>query len=212
MGKPYVYTDTMVAEVKKLDTFLDDLIARAVSGDHVAFGELYREFAEVVYATLVRHLGPIPAVEDLVQTVFLKVHREFCDFRGEKPFRAWLKRACLYVVYDHLRANNVRATECVELEDTLERRAVENSDRNPETEYVKSEISRLTYLALSKLRPEKRMALVMHDFEGYTMEEVGEVLECSKFTVRTRLVRARREFTDSIKKNKALKQLVSWSV
>lgn len=202
----------MVAEVKKLETPLDDLIAQAVAGDHAAFGELYREFAGVVYATLSRHLGPVQAVEDLVQTVFIKVYREFSDFRGEKPFRAWLKRACLYVVYDHLRSTKSSERESVDRDHQVEGRAVHNLEQTPEAEYVKSEIARLTYEALAKLTPEKRIALVMHDFEGYTMDEVADVLGCSKFTVRTRLVRARREFTDHAKKNNALKQLISRSV
>ena len=212
LGTMFVHNYRMAAEVKKLETPLHDLIAQAVAGDHAAFGELYREFAGVVYATLSRHLGPVPAVEDLVQTVFLKVYREFSDFRGEKPFRAWLKRACLYVVYDHLRSTKSSASESVGLEERDEGREPDNLERTPEAEYVKSEIARLTYAALDKLKPEKRIALVMHDFEGYTMDEVADVLRCSKFTVRTRLVRARREFTDHAKKNEALKQLIYRSV
>lgn len=212
MGTGFVHTYEMMAEVKKLETPLDDLIARAVAGDHAAFRELYREFSGVVYATLLRHLGSVPEIEDLVQTVFLKVYREFSDFRGEKPFRAWLKRACLYVVYDHLRSAKSHPRESVDLDERLGERLPDHSAQTPEAAYEKSEIARITYAALDKLKPEKRIALVMHDFEGYTMDEVADVLGCSKFTVRTRLVRARREFTEHAKKNGVLSQLISRSV
>jgi RNA polymerase sigma-70 factor (ECF subfamily) len=202
----------MTAEVQKLETPLNDMIARAVAGDHIAFGALYREFAGVVYATLAKSLGHVPAVEDLVQTVFLKVYRELSEFRGEKPFRSWLKRACMFVVYDHLRSTRSRASESVPLDDGVEGRLPEDEEQNPATDYERAEILRLTYAALETLKPEKRIALLMHDFEGHTMGEVAEVLGCSEFTVRTRLVRARQELTASLKKNQKLKQLVSRSV
>jgi RNA polymerase sigma-70 factor (ECF subfamily) len=202
----------MAENITHLQSPLDEVIARAVEGDHAAFRELYREFVDVVYAVVYQALGENPDVEDLVQKIFIKLFREFPEYRGEKPFRAWLKMTCQFVLYDHLRNRGGTHNDKSDGYLSEEANSFESDSDSPERCFVKSETWRLAYAVLDKLKPDKRMALVMHDFEGYTMEEVAEVMGCSKYTVRSRLVRARREFAEKVKKNKALMQLIIRSV
>jgi RNA polymerase sigma-70 factor, ECF subfamily len=202
----------MSGKVSELQAPLDALIARAVDGDRVAFGALYRELSGTVYATICRQLGPSPDVEDLVQKVFLKVHRELVEFRGEKPFRAWLKCACGFIVCDHLRERSAKKREAFQRWSSEQEIVAGSSAETPEHELLQSEIRRMTYQALEKMKPEKRMALVMHDFEGFTLLEIAEMMRCSKFTARTRLVRGRRDFAAVVKRNTELMQLIDRGV
>jgi RNA polymerase sigma-70 factor (ECF subfamily) len=204
----------MLASVTELEIPQDDLVARSRAGDQAAFARLYQEFSGYAYAILRRQLGASPQVEDLLQQVFVKVYRELPAFQGDKPFRAWLRRACHFVIYDYLR--QARRHEAIPLDDG--ERQIEVADQDPtgdpagpESELLKAEIRRRALLILGKLKPEKRMALVMHDFEGHTLDEAAEVLGCSRFTVRTRLTRARREFAALAGKDRALMQLIGRS-
>jgi len=204
----------MLATVTELETPHDDLVNQARAGDQAAFARLYREFSGFAYAALRRQLGSSPHVDDLLQQVFLKVYRELPEFLGDKPFRAWLRRACSFVVYDHLR--QAKRHEAVSLDDDEREIQVAGADASeeaagPEGELLQIEIRRRAHRILDKLKPEKRMALVMHDFEGYTLDEAAEVLDCSRFTVRTRLTRARREFAKLAGKDRALMQLIGRS-
>jgi RNA polymerase sigma-70 factor (ECF subfamily) len=204
----------MLASVTELETPHVDLVNRARRGDQAAFATLYEEFAGYAFAILRRQLGSSPHVEDLLQQVFVKVYRELPEFQGDKPFRAWLRRACYFVVYDHLR--KAKRHEAISLDDDdrgipIAEQEPGEAPADPERELLKAEIRRRSLTVLRKLKPEKRVALVMHDFEGHTLDEAAEVLGCSRFTVRTRVTRARREFAALAGKDKALMQLIGRS-
>jgi RNA polymerase sigma-70 factor (ECF subfamily) len=199
----------MFAAVTDLRTPYDDLLVRAAEGDRSAFRQLYDEFSGYAYAMLRRQLGASPHVDDLLQQVFIKVYRELPEFRGEKPFRAWLRKACFFVVYDHLRRSRRHQTvplndEASPAEPASIAEQPQSCDGTPERALLQSEIRRNARRLLDRLTPEKRMALVMHDFEGHTLDEAAEILGCSRFTVRTRLVRARREFAALARKDRTM--------
>ncbi|MCP4675482.1 MAG: RNA polymerase sigma factor [Deltaproteobacteria bacterium] len=205
----------MMATVTELGKHHDALLQRAGTGDLGAFDRLYREFAGYAYGIICRQTGQSPHAEDLLQQVFVKVFRELPEFRGDRPFRAWLRRACYFVVYDHWRRNDRLKTVPLE-DDKLEQQmptpsSEDQSEKGPEGNYIHAEIIRYARRLLDKLTPEKRMALIMHDFEGHTLEEAAEIIGVSKFTVRTRLVRARREFAKKAAKDKRLMQLIGRS-
>ncbi|MFO8074273.1 MAG: RNA polymerase sigma factor [Polyangia bacterium] len=203
----------MPSAVTDLEQPHDDLIIRAAEGDLIAFGSLYDEFADYVHGILRRHLGSSPHVEDLLQKVFVKVLRDLPEFRGDRPFRAWLRRACYFAVYDHLREEARRSRVPLD-EARLEKEEVsswtgsEPAPEGPEREYVRAEIRRATREKLARLTPEKQMAIAMHDFEGHTLDECGEILGVSRYTVRTRLVRGRRELAALVRKDNRLMQLI----
>jgi len=202
----------MFAAVTDLKTPYDDLLVRASNGDRTAFRRLYDEFSGYAYSILRRQLGDSPHVDDLLQQVFVKVYRELPEFRGEKPFRAWLRRACFFVLYDHLRRSKRHAAISLDQmespEELVASRSVDaTSEPTPEGAFLRAEIRKHTRRILEKLTPEKQMALVMHDFEGHTLDEAAEILGCSRFTVRTRLVRARKEFAQLARKDRRMAQL-----
>lgn len=206
----------MAENVADLRPEHQDLINLARQGDSAAFYQLYTAYSSYVYAILRRHLGSSPHVEDLLQQVFLKIYKDLPEFRGDRPFRAWLRRACCFAIYDHFRKTS-RNPE-VYLDDDFDIQHFQNGSpaeygraSGPEEDYVKSEIRKRTHKILDKLKPDKRMALVLHDFEGHTLDEVAEILGVSKFTVRTRLIRGRREYAQLAQKDRELMQLIGRS-
>ncbi len=193
-------------KVHSLKNNHDECLGRAIKGDTTAFASLYREFAPFAYSILKRQLGSCPQVDDLLQQVFIKVYRELPVYKGDKPFRAWLRRACYFTVYDYLRQSKRHKAVSIEEESSIAH--IQANCDSPEFAYIQSEIKRHSLRNLDKLTAEKRMALVMHDFEGHSLDEIAEMFGVSKFTIRTRLVRARREFAGIATKNKRLMQLI----
>jgi RNA polymerase sigma-70 factor (ECF subfamily) len=70
------------------------LVVRAQGGDEQAFAELVRRHRDPMFRLAVSILGRefIPEAEDVVQEVFLKVHRAIKSFRGEAEFSSWIYR------------------------------------------------------------------------------------------------------------------------
>ena len=86
-------------------TEIDPLVARAQRGDRGAFTELFRRHRADVARLVFRVLGRPADVEDVVQEVFLQVHKSLGDFRGQSKFGTWLHRVTINVVpvsYTHL--------------------------------------------------------------------------------------------------------------
>jgi RNA polymerase sigma-70 factor (ECF subfamily) len=170
----------MFATVINLAEQQRDMVSRAGAGDKENFRQLYNEYAPYAYGVLRRLMGDSPHIEDVLQQVFVKVFRELPEFKGDRPFRSWLGRACCLTVYNHHRKE--RRHEAVPFEDnegaavSTAAQGMGGSDRGPERAFIEAEIHRRTHLVLDKLTPAKRMAIMMCDFEGMSLKEAAEIL------------------------------------
>jgi RNA polymerase sigma-70 factor (ECF subfamily) len=84
------------------------LVEAARAGDHAAFATLYHRHARWVYTRLTRLVGPGPDREDLLQQVFLELHRSLPSFRGDASLTTFLHRITVHVAFDHLRRRGRR--------------------------------------------------------------------------------------------------------
>ncbi len=80
-----------------------EALARAQSGDHHAFAQLYSLHKRRIYSLCLRMVGDIAEAEDLTQEVFLQLHRKIATFRGDSAFSTWLHRLAINVVLMRLR-------------------------------------------------------------------------------------------------------------
>src|SRR5262245_13063146 len=69
-----------------------ELVRRHLAGDPSAFRTLYEKYGEKVFASAYRIVGEYHAAADLVQEVFVKIHRELKNFKFESKFSTWLFR------------------------------------------------------------------------------------------------------------------------
>jgi RNA polymerase sigma-70 factor (ECF subfamily) len=69
-----------------------ELVALAVAGDRVAFGELVRRHGSAVRALLRRMGADDHLADDLAQDAFMAAFEQITDFRGDGTFQAWVKR------------------------------------------------------------------------------------------------------------------------
>ena len=156
-----------------------DDVARAARGDPAAFERVYRRHFDRVNTLTRRMLGPDEA-EDATQEIFLRAWTKLGSYRGEAAFSTWLHRLALNVLIR--RASSVRA---------VAKAIVSVAD-----DKIVAEASPLDSLldidrALTTLSPDLRAAVVLHDIEGYSHEEIGRLLGISLSAARMRLYRAR---------------------
>ena len=162
----------------------DDLVARCQSGSEPAFRALYHRAAPRVHVWLVRLLGPRPDVLDVLQEVFVQVHRSIGGFRGESSFTAWLHRVTINVAYSYLRRAEPKSVPLPEIETTDN--AVDDEGRL----IARSEL-RALYRAMDGLSPDKRIAFALYELEGLSLKEIASLTGAGVPTVAARLRRAR---------------------
>jgi len=158
-------------------------------GERTAAGALFRVHA-VFVAKFLRHLGvPIRDVDDLVQEVFMTVHRKGGYVRGPAQPRTWLAA----IAVRHAK-NNSRALRRGELFSTRlgKEPLLLPSDPSEEAE-VRLGIERVQQ-ALEELPLEQRAAFVLFELEGESCESIAASWEVPVGTIYSRLHHARRAF------------------
>ncbi|TKD00382.1 RNA polymerase sigma factor [Polyangium fumosum] len=184
---------------------VDELVRRARSGDRGAFSALYRMHREAVARLVFRMLGRASDIEDVVQEVFLQVHRSLGDFRGQSKFSTWIHRITVNVVLMIRRAERSRPVFADEpLATDNERDAGLLPDEEATLRRRLAAFKRL----LDRISEKKRTVYVLHDIEGLAPAEIATIVDAPVLTVRTRLFYARRELAELMREEPALAQLV----
>lgn len=184
-------------------TDVDDLVRRSQRGDRVAFAELFRRHRGEVSRLVFRMLGPTADAEDVVQEVFLQVHKSLTEFRGQAKFTTWLHRVTVNVVLMVRRAARSRPVFAGEpLED-------HEPDRGLQPDEDAARRSRITAFRrlLDKLPEKKRTVFILHEIEGKSPADIAEMVDAPVLTVRTRLFYARRELAEMMREEPTLAQL-----
>ena len=169
-----------------------ELIARCQAGDRAAFRELFRRHRADVLRLVYRMLGPRADVEDVIQEVFLQVHRSLPDFRGEAKFTTWLHRVTVNVVLMARRAAKSRPVFAEEPADDLTR----DAGPWPDEDASRRERLRAFQRCLELISEKKRAVFVLHELDGMPAAEIAEVVDAPVLTVRTRLFYARKELCE----------------
>jgi RNA polymerase sigma-70 factor (ECF subfamily) len=147
------------------------------------FATIYRTHVDYVWRVIAR-LGVAPeAVADIVQEVFLVVHRRLADFDGRATMRAWLAGICRGTARNHHRSAARRQRRLQLLPPAPQ------SASSPEIEAL--ELGRMVADVLDTLDEDQRLALVLTDIEGLSPAEVASALGISRNTVYSRLRLAR---------------------
>lgn len=199
MAFPAFMTDFISSAEKPAPSIDDQLVARAVTGDRIAFRELYTRHRSAV-ARLVFRLGLSNAeLEDAIQEVFIQVHKSLKDFRGQSKFSTWLHRVTVNVVLMHRRALRSRPSYA---EEPKHEPAADSAlpDEDAET----AERLRAFRRILDRLGEKKRDVFVLHDLEGVAPAEIAQIVGAPVLTVRTRLFYARRELEGMLSEEPAL--------
>ena len=164
-----------------------ELARRCENGDGQAFEELYRRHAGRLYNLVYRMAGSAPEADDLLQEVFLHVHRKLSSFRGDSSLGTWLYRLAMNHCLDYLRGREAkmgRATDSLDAEGMVEPTAP-----GP---VVPAPISRMDLeRAIARLPEGCRAAFLLHDVEGFDHREVGRILGVSEGTSKSQVHKAR---------------------
>jgi RNA polymerase sigma-70 factor (ECF subfamily) len=164
-------------------------LAQARSTRRVAMGILYERFRERVYNVALRVVGNGDEASDVLQDVFLLLFRKIHRFRERAFFASWVYRITVNVALDHLRRRR-RAPLPVAADALLDGPQETGDLSGPEQKLAGRDLQRHVRAALGNLSPRLRIVIVLRYLEGLAYGDIGEILECSVGTVKSRLNRA----------------------
>ena len=157
------------------------------------FDELYDSYAEFLWRNA-RRLGVgDDAVDDVLQQVFLVVHRRLPEVSIAGSEKAWLFGVLVRVIRDHrrqLRRKSPHSLFSSTSPDTL----VDQRARLPDESFARSEATMIMQRLLDDLSEEKRQVFILAELEELTAPEIAEATSTNLNTVYSRLRAARLEF------------------
>jgi RNA polymerase sigma-70 factor (ECF subfamily) len=160
-----------------------ELVSLAKRGDERGFAGLVRLHQRRAYVVARSIVLTHEDAEDAVQEGFLRAHQALDRFDPSQTFGAWLNRIVANAALDLARRRKVRNAE--ELSD-----AIPASFRDPAES---GELRRRLDDALAQLPDRARSVIVLHDVEGFTHAEIGEMLGIPGGTARSDLHHARQK-------------------
>jgi RNA polymerase sigma-70 factor (ECF subfamily) len=168
----------------------ESLVARARSGEPEALGTLFVTHATATRRLLRSVLGPDDELDDLVQEVFLQVHRSIRGFRGDSGFSTWLHRLTVNTAVSHLRS---RARRRSRLEAAPPAATPASPGPAPDERASAREMLRRLYAILEEMPIKRRVAFTLFELEGLSLERLADVLGVSIQAAKSRVFFARRE-------------------
>src|SRR5579863_5512497 len=176
-----------------------ELVRLAQSGEEAAFEELIRRHQQRVFGLVNGILRRREDVEDVVQQVFLKVFVSLKRFDLRAAFSTWLYKITVNECWDYLRKKKVRPLvyEADLSEEQVSRLdGVVSADQPVASSSDRAEARDLLERMMEKLPQQDRALLVLKEVEGFSVQELAEILDLNVNTVKVRLFRARARLMD----------------
>jgi RNA polymerase sigma-70 factor (ECF subfamily) len=194
MAEPAERSDSEAASIPTEEMVL---VERARHGDLRAYDELIKRYQERIYATVYHMTSNHEDANDLAQEAFVKAYQALKSFKGGSSFYTWLYRIAVNKTINFLKQRKNR--QHMSLND-LDFNAEHDpdlvaliSDKTPRRDAGLAELQEKLNGALLKLSEHHRMAVVLHDVQGLSHEEIAKIMHCNIGTVRSRLFYARQQ-------------------
>ncbi len=171
------------ADTEAFNSFLD--------GNDEAFRALYDAFERPLYLYVVRFVGSRSDAEDVFQDVWTRMYR----LRGER--KTVLKfSGLLFTVARNLSLNAIRDRKLlpnISIDDTPETELAVRGDGLED-----SDLRDMLERALLRLPAAQREAFILHEYFGYSYDELSEIIGAPAVTAKTRAWRARERLRKMI--------------
>ncbi len=172
----------------------EETVILAKKGDLAAFNQIIVAFQKAIFNHLYRLTGSKEDAADLTQDTFFKLFRKRALINPNKNFKAYLYKIATNTAYDWFdkkkRRNEVNMAEEGEVE-TIEQ----------QTPYLRMEIGNSVDLetAIRKIKPIYQNVIFLYYQQGFSYEELAEILKIPLGTVKTLLYRSKKALSEKLK-------------
>lgn len=182
-----------------------ELVTKAQLGDKLAFETLVAKHQGRVFAVAGGILRNREDVEDIAQQVFFKAYFSLKRFDQRSAFSTWLYKITVNECWDLLRKKKVRPL--VFESELSEEQAHAYHTSEQQSDYALNVSDRLEAEQqvaqwLDCLDERDRSMLVLKEVQGFTVEEIAEIMGLNGNTVKVRLFRARQRIADRIRRKR----------
>ncbi|MGH9465836.1 MAG: RNA polymerase sigma factor [Terriglobales bacterium] len=172
------------------------LVAELRAGSVDAFNYLISIYHQPLYRFISRLMCGSDEAADILQNSFLKVFRSASHFEGNSSLKTWLYQIALHEASNHRRWWKRHKRQELSLDDSPAggldwAQRLPDGRESPLNLALRSEQRRQLQQALDQVPEPFHAALVLREIEGFTYDEIAEVLQVRIGTIKSRLMRGR---------------------
>lgn len=169
-----------------MDQELYQIIEQAKKGDKKSFERLISVYKGKVFRHAYAMLGDRMEAEDVSQEAFIKAYVALSKLQSAYAFSSWLVQIVSHICHNRLsKREKEKIAIGKNLKDFLQRST--NSNRAMEQKQLQMNIEE----AMQKLSSEQREAIVLRDIQGFSYDEMANLLKIPVGTVKSRIHAAR---------------------
>jgi RNA polymerase sigma-70 factor (ECF subfamily) len=151
------------------------------------YNECVTMYADNVYRFILKNLRHEEDARDVVQTAFEKMWRHRDDVDAQKS------KSYLFTVAYHQMIDHIRKVKRIQLKDEF------NAEARVENQPVNN-LKKVLNEALNRLSETQKSLVLLKDYEGYSYEEIGEIMNLNPSQVKVYLHRARMQLKEYLVK------------
>jgi len=175
----------MKESLKKVRMDEQELVRQIQEGDEMAFAEVVKIYKDKIINFLCKLTGDYQKAVDLSQETFMRVYFKARKYRPVAPFSSWI-----YAIASNLaktEMKKIRKYAVISLDEVQNSLPTEAYRKNPPD----SGLTRNLRKALDSLHPRYRIPVILKDIEGFSQEEIAQILKRPLGTVKARINRGR---------------------
>ena len=163
-----------------------------------------------IYNLCYRFTNSPDDAQDLTQDVFIRVYKTMGSYHVEKgAFTTWLTTLTRNLLVDHFRKSKQdRVTDSIDAGLRQEDDSLSLGDRledprpTPDDRLASKETQKMVQMALARISPDLREAVILRDLQDMDYKEIAQVLRVPEGTVKSRINRGRMELARLLSRNK----------
>lgn len=179
------------------------LVRLAQYGSAEAFGVLVDNYERQLYRLLRAITVNDEDAEELLETIFLQARENLGEFKGEERVYTWLARIAVHAAIVRLRRRHPFIWDSfagpVDRADGMSGPGrVQEWTRDPRCSYSETDLDAILSRALEDLETPLRIIFVLGDIDGFSVEEIADILDLSLPVAKTCWTHARLKLRDNL--------------
>lgn len=181
-----------------------ELIEKILQGQEELFSLIVDKYKNKVFSIIYSFCGQTSDSEDIAQNVFIKIFRALPKFKFESEFSTWMYRIVINesITISKKRRYNVVPLDINNSEDEEKSNLIDylKSDDDTEKKLIQQETQKIVHKALGQLKDNYKMVLTLRDIEGFSYEEIAQMMNASTENVKVWIFRARNRLKEILLK------------
>ena len=169
------------------------LIEQSQKGNVDAFEELIKDHKKSAYNIALKFLRNVEDAEDVSQEALIKVFKSIKNFNMQSTFKVWMYRVVVNACLDFKRKKSI---DIYPIDNVINIAGTDND--NPDAMIDNKYTSEIVNLSINKLDDDFKSIIILRDIQGFSYNEISEILSCNIGTVKSRISRARKALKDII--------------